>query len=103
MRLVLEACRQGKVKNQTERLFFEHGEEYRVVALSIATKQNDHRLFREIDPLLDEALIKLVKNVKRIPKKATIVKFIEYFANSPSMLFSPGGSSANESSRRRRL
>ena len=88
LRPVLEACRQGKVRNRTERLFFEHGKEYGVVALSVATRQDDHKLFRDIDPLLDDELIKLVENVKRIPKRAVIVEFIEEFLKSPGMLFS---------------
>jgi hypothetical protein len=99
---VLEACRQGKLKKKTEGLFYEYGGEYGVVALSVATRP-DARLFREIDPLPAEELIKLVQNVIRIPQKATIVEFIEEFVQSPSMLFSPCGSSSNTPNRRGRL
>lgn len=91
LRPVLEACRQGKLKSRTESLFFEHGEEYGVVALCAATKHDDHRLFREIDALRDEELIRLIKNVNKIPKKASIVEFIEEFGRTPSRSFYPGG------------
>jgi len=88
LRPVLEACRQRKLKSKTESLFFEHGEESGVVALCVATNQDDHKLFREIDPLPDDELIKLVRNVQTIPKRAALVEFVEEFVQSPKGIVS---------------
>jgi hypothetical protein len=80
---VLESCRQGKIKNRTECLFLEHGKEYGIVVLGIGTKDDDHRLFRDIDPLPDKELIRLIENIKRFLKKASIVVFLDEFAQTP--------------------
>jgi hypothetical protein len=80
---VLESCRQGKIKNRTECLFLEHGKEYGTVVLGIGTKDDDHRLFRDIDPLPDKELIRLIENIERFPKKASIVAFLDEFAQTP--------------------
>ena len=92
LRPVLEACRQGKVKSRTEKLFYQHGEGYGVVALCLATKSDGHRLFRDIDSLEDEELIKLIDNVQKIKKKAAIVEYIEEFMQAPSTNFFSIGS-----------
>ena len=89
LRPVLEACRQGKLKGRTECLFYEHGKEYAIVALCAATKADGHRLFREIDLLGDEELIRLIGNIKKIPKKATIIEFIEDFVLKPGRCLPP--------------
>jgi hypothetical protein len=97
LRLVLESCRQGKIENRTERLFLKHGKEYGIVVLGVGTKQDDHRLFRDIDPLPEEDLIRLIENVQRFPKKASITAFLEEFAQSPlGMSFSLNVFSATE-------
>lgn len=88
LRLVLESCRQSKIENRTERLFFEYGGDWGIVLLGLGTKQNRHRLFREIDLLPDDALIKLVKNVTSLPKTFSADEFLKEFAKSPqSMVF----------------
>lgn len=90
LQLVLESCRQGKIKHRTECLFLEHGKEYGIVVLGIGTKDDDHRLFRDIDPLPDEDLLRLIKNVQAFPVKASIVEYLEAFARSPvGMLLVP--------------
>lgn len=85
LRPVLEACRQGKVKSRPEKLFFEHGKEYGVVLLCLATKSDGHRLFREIDRLKDEELIRLIKHVNNIPKKALILGVVAEFVGTSRM------------------
>ena len=88
LRLVLESCHQLKIENRTERLFFEHGGDWGIVLLGLGTKKNRHSLFREIDSLPDDALIKLVKNVTSLPKTLSANEFLEEFAKSPqSMVF----------------
>lgn len=83
LRLVLESCRQGKIENRTERLFLKHGGEYSIVVLGIGTKEEDHRLFRDIDALSDDDLTRLIRYVQNLPKKASIVGFLEEIAQSP--------------------
>lgn len=82
LRLVLESCRQSKIENRTERLFFNYGGYWGIVLLGLATKQNRHRLFREIDSLPDDALIKLVQNVKNLPKTLSANEYLKEFAKS---------------------
>jgi hypothetical protein len=97
LRLILESCRQGKIEHRTERLFLKHGKEYGIVVLSVGTKQDDHRLFRDIDPLPDDELIRLVENVQRFPKKASIVAFLDEFAQTPpGMTFPLNGLAATK-------
>lgn len=90
LRPILEACRQGKLQHRTEKLFFEHGKEYGIALLCVVTRDKENRLlFREIDPLQDDELIMLIKNINNLPKKASIVEFIEEFIQAPSMPFLP--------------
>ena len=53
------------------------------MVLGIRTKDDDHRLFRDIDPLPDKELIRLIENIKRFLKKASIVVFLDEFAQTP--------------------
>ena len=82
LRLVLASCHQGKIVNRTERLFFQHGKDWGIVLLGLGTRANGHRLFREIDTLSDEALIKLVENVTRFSKTIAINTFLEEIGKS---------------------
>ena len=100
---ILEACRQDKVESRTEKLFYEHGKEYGVAALCLATASNDHRLLREIDSLQDEEIIRLVKNVQKVKKKAALVEFIDEFLQTPSTYFFPSSLLTNRPHRRHRL
>ncbi|PVH75967.1 hypothetical protein DL98DRAFT_574728 [Cadophora sp. DSE1049] len=88
LRPVLEACRQGKLNSRTESLFFEYGKEYGVVALSVATREDGYKLFREIDALSDDELVKLVNAVETIPKRPAILEFIQEFVQSPESVVS---------------
>ena len=82
-RPVLEACRQGKLKSRTEQFFYNYGKEFGVVALGVATREDDHKLFRDIDLLSDDELVKLVNAVQLLPKRSAILGFIEDFVDSP--------------------
>ncbi|KAI9745912.1 MAG: hypothetical protein M1818_000593 [Claussenomyces sp. TS43310] len=77
LRPVLEACREGKLKDSTEGLFYEYREEYGIVALSTASRI-DNRLLRDIDQLPVEDRIKLIHDI-RIPEKAAISDFVDDF------------------------
>lgn len=67
---LLESCHQGKIKHRTERLFLKYGKEYAIVVLGFGTKDDDHRLFRDIDPLPDGDLINLIQSIERLPTES---------------------------------
>ena len=85
LRSVLEACRCGKIKAKIERLFYEHGKEYAIIALALATNP-DTNLFYEIEKLPREEQIQLVEHVVKNPKKKVIAVYEEAFKDSPGRL-----------------
>ena len=82
LRLALESCRQGKFTHRIERLFLEYGGEYVIAVLYIAMR-GDHKLFCDIDPLPDRELINLIKHIKRLLQKASIIEYLDAFAELP--------------------
>jgi len=82
LKIILEACRQGKIDSHTEGLFYQHGKTYAVIALAIASKP-DPRIFYDIESLAYEDKVKLVCNITTNPQRATITEFIEDFDNAP--------------------
>jgi hypothetical protein len=90
---VLNSCRQETVLSRTERLLFKHGGDLAILVLGVATRRESryHRtiyegswLFREIDPLSDEDMATLAKNIQRFPKYPAVLAVIHDLARSPS-------------------
>jgi hypothetical protein len=105
---VLNSCRQGTVLSRTERLLFEHRGDFAIVVLGVATRRDTGRktkydsrwLFREIDPLSEEDMTTLTKNIQGFPKKPVVLAALAVlsgFTRSPSgILFSRPGVPPNE-------
>ncbi|KFY31509.1 hypothetical protein V493_01038 [Pseudogymnoascus sp. VKM F-4281 (FW-2241)] len=71
-RSVLDACRQGCLKDKTEGLFYDLGGAADVIALAVATVRHKNTLHRSIDALPVEELRRLIDHVHKIPKGAVI-------------------------------
>jgi hypothetical protein len=87
---VLRSCQQGSIESRAERLFFEHGREFAIVVLGVATRLDNSRwtkhdgrgLFHQIDALSDAEIAKLVKYIKEFSKPSAVNAFLKEFAKS---------------------
>lgn len=68
LRSVLDACRQGHLKDKTEGRFYELGGAAAVIALCVATNRRNLVLLRLIDALAKEELNGLIDHVNKLPK-----------------------------------
>ena len=71
-RSVLDACRQGCLKDKTEGLFYDLGGAADLIALAVATVRHKNTLHRPIDALPVDELKQLIKHVHKIPKGEVI-------------------------------
>jgi hypothetical protein len=85
---ILEACRQENYGHNTERIFHQHAQEEGVVALGLVAKYQN-QLINAIDALPEARSIRLARLVKSIPKKQSVLDFIETNPRRTGMLLLP--------------